>query len=149
MPGRETDPLLSFHFALEFEKKLAGYFSEVSGIGSESEVVEHKVVDPSGHPIVQKIPGRIKWGDIVLKRGITKTMDIWEWRDKVVTGKVSDARLNGSIIMMDQTYSPIARWDFTNGWPSKVNGPTLKSDSNEFGIEEMTIVHEGIVRVKV
>ena len=32
-------------------------------------------------------------------------MDIWEWREKVVKGKVKDARQNGSIIMFDQTLS--------------------------------------------
>jgi hypothetical protein len=29
-----------------------------------------------------------------------------------------------------------------------VTGPDLKADSNAYGVEEITIVHEGIVRVK-
>jgi phage tail-like protein len=41
-----------------------------------------------------------------------------------------------------------ARWDFVNAWPSKVSGPDIKADGNEFGIEEMTIVHEGMRRTK-
>ncbi len=69
--GRTADPLLGFNFALEIEGKLAGYFTEASGIGSEHEIVEHKVVDESGHEMVHKIPGRLKWQDVTLKRGIT------------------------------------------------------------------------------
>jgi phage tail-like protein len=121
-------------------------FTEVSGIGSEHEIVEQKVVDKNGREFVQKVPGRLKWQDVTLKRGITDKMDIWEWRKLVEDGKMKDARTNCSIIMMDRNYEDVARWNFMNAWPSKVSGPSVKSDSNEFGIEEVTIVHEGMVR---
>lgn len=35
---------------------------------------------------------------------------------------------------------PSAQWHFQNAWPSKVSGPQTKSDSNELGINEMTVV---------
>jgi phage tail-like protein len=144
--GRDSDPLIGFNFRLEIEGKLSGFFTECSGIGSENEIVDHKVVDDGGHEIVQKIPGRLKWQDVTLKRGITDAMDIWEWRSLVEQGKMSDARTNCSIIMMDRNYEDVARWDLVNAWPSKVTGPSVKSDSNEFGVEEVTIVHEGMIR---
>ena len=130
------------------EGALAGYFTECSGIGSENEVVAHKVVDKQGHEIVKKIPGRLKWQDISLKRGITSSLEIWEWREQIVQGKVIDARKNITINMLNREYTPVATWHFTNAWPSKVSGPALKSDSNEFGVEELTIVHEGMSRAK-
>jgi len=144
--GRGTDPLLAFTFALEVQGAISGYFSEVSGVSSENEVIEHKVVNSKGQETVQKIPGRLKWTDITMKRGITANMEIWNWRAMVEQGKMGDARKNGSIILYDRDYTEVARWNFTNGWPSKVSGPTFKSDSNEFAVEELTIVHEGIVR---
>ena len=140
------DPLLGFNFGLEFSGAIAGYFTECNGIGSENEVIDHKVVDDSGREITRKIPGRLKWGDVTLKRGITNDMQIWEWRDNVVKGEMDSARKNGSIVMMDRNYDAVARWNFENAWPSKVSGPALKSDSNEFGVEELVIVHEGIYR---
>ncbi len=146
--GRESDPVLSFNFGLEIQGTVTGYFTEVSGVGSEHEVVEHKAVDEKGHEFVQKIPGRLKWGDITLKRGVTDKMDVWDWRRLVEEGKMKDARKNGSIVIFDRNYEELARWNFTNGWPSKVSGPNIKADSNEFAIEEMTIVHEGILREK-
>lgn len=145
--ARESDPLVGFHFALDIAGKVQGYFTEVSGLGSEHEVIDHKIVK-DGKEIVQKLPGRLKWGDITLKRGITAQMDIWSWRKTVEDGKVADARSNGSIIMLNAELSPVAQWDFVNGWPSKVTGPQLQADSNAFGVEEVTIVHEGIKRVK-
>jgi phage tail-like protein len=142
-----ADPLLGFNFQLKIEGKVAGYFTECSGIGSEHDVVEHKVVDDSGHEITRKIPGRLKWGDVTLKRGVTGDLEIWKWRDNVVQGKVTDARAPITITMFSRDYSnPIAIWHFANAWPSKVSGPNLKSDGNEFGVEEVTIVHEGMYR---
>jgi phage tail-like protein len=146
MAIRDTDPLVGFHFQLDIGGKVTGYFTEVGGLGSENEIIEHKVVQ-DGREIVQKIPGRLKWGDITLKRGITSLMDIWDWRKSVEQGDIVGSRMNGSVIMLDQELNPVARWDFVRGWPSKVSGPQLQSDSNAFGVEELTIVHEGIARV--
>lgn len=148
MALQRKDPLVSFQYAVEVQGKVTGYFTECSGLGSENEVIEHKVVDSKGKEIMQKIPGRLKWENIVLKRGITDNMDIWDWRKKVEDGKVDEARANGSIVMMDQHLNPVARWNFENAWPVKVSGPSMKSDSNEIGIEELTIAHEGLWRVR-
>jgi phage tail-like protein len=142
----QEDPLLGLNFFLELEGKLTGYFMEANGIGSEHEVVEHKVVDKQGHEIVRKIPGRLKWTDVTLKRGITSDLDIWKWRDEVLKGDMKTARMNCSITMMDRNYSPVATWHLTNAWPSKVTGPAMKSDGNDIGVEELVLVHEGMYR---
>lgn len=141
------DPLISSNFGIELAGAIAGYFTEVSGLGSETETSEHKVVGPNGQQIVRKIPGLLKWGDITLKRGISSSMDLWDWRKKVEEGNVTAARTNGSIIMYDQEGSEVARWNFENAWPSKISGPSVKSDSSEIVLEELTIVHEYIERV--
>lgn len=142
------DPLVGFHFSLDFGGVISGYFTECSGIGSEHEVIDHKVVTPEGQQVIKKIPGRLKWENIALKRGITNSMDVWNWRKQVEDGQVEQARRNGSIIMYDQMLTPVAQWDFQRAWPVKVSGPQPKSDSNEIGLEELTIAHEYIKRVK-
>ena len=104
------DPLVSFNFSLELDSVDAtSYFTEISGMGSENEVAEQKVVK-DGKEIVLKIPGRLKWGDITLKRGITSNMDLWSWRKMIEDGDVKGARTNGSVIMFDQVGSEVARW---------------------------------------
>jgi phage tail-like protein len=148
MPTRDTDPLLGFNFALEVQGTITGYFTECSGLGSENEIVDHKVVTDQGKEVIQKIPGRLKYNDITLKRGITAEMDIWKWRAMVEKGDMQEARKNGSVVMMDREGTPVARWDFKRAWPSKVTGPTVKSDSNEFGVEEAVIVFEEYERVQ-
>lgn len=146
--SRDTDPLVGFHFKIDVGDTISGFFTEVSGLGSETDVVDHKVMTQTGQEIVQKIPGRLKWGDVTLKRGITANLDFWNWRKLVEDGDIKNARKNGSIYMMDQSLKIVAQWDFTNAWPSKVTGPSLQADTNSFGVEEITLVHEGIVRKK-
>ena len=146
MPARSTDPLVGFSFSLDISGAVAGFFPEVSGLSSETEVVEHKITDPSGRDIIQKIPGRTKYGDITLKRGITATMDMWTWRKQVEDGNVGGARKNATITMYDQSLTPIAKWNLTNGWPTKISGPSIQSDAKKFGWEEHTNTHEMMVR---
>ena len=147
MADRE-DPLVAFKFGLEIEGKLTGFFTTVSGIGSESEVVEHKVTNPdTGETIIQKIPGRLSWTDVTLKRGVTSSVDVWEWRQQIVDGMVDDARTNCSIVAYNQGNEEIARWNLASAWPSKVTGPEMDAGSQDYMVEEITIVHEGLERV--
>jgi len=147
MTQRE-DPLVGFHFSVDIQGVVKGYFTEITGLGSEHEVIEHKVVNESGHEIVMKIPGRLKWENIVLKRGITSSLDVWDWRKKIEDGQIDGNRHDGSIIMFDSKLNPVARWEFKQAWPVKVTGPQPKADSNEIGIEELTLAHEYIVRIQ-
>jgi phage tail-like protein len=120
-------------------------------LGAETDVVEHKTLaktDGGVESIIEMIPGRTKWDRLKLKRGITDNRDFWEWMEYVKSGKVREARRNGTVYMLDQEGNEVASWKFSNGWPAKVSGPELKADSNTYGVEELTIVHEGIWREK-
>jgi phage tail-like protein len=143
----ERDPLVGFQYRIDVSGTITGYFTECSGLGSEHELIEHKIINEQGNVEIRMLPGRLKWDQIKLKRGITDNMDIWDWRKLVEEGKMSEARMNGSITMLNQELNPVAQWDFENGWPMKVTGPELKADSNAYGVEELTVVHEGIRRV--
>jgi phage tail-like protein len=143
--GRE-DPLVGFHYALEADG-LTAYFTSVSGIGSENEITEQKVVSSKGVQTVQKIPGRLKWLDVTLSRGITNDLQMWEWRNMVETGNIKNARKNVSIIMYNQQLEPVAQWDFTNAWPSKIE-MSSPAGTNETAVEELVLVNEGCKRVK-
>ena len=147
MPDRE-DPLIAFHFGLDLAGTIVGMFTHVGGLGSETEVVEHKVVSDGKKEGVMMMPGRLKWTPITLKRGVTSSLDIWDWRQKVVEGKMKDARKAASIIAYGEDGTAVARWNLTDAWPSKVTGPEFDSTTGNVMFEEVTIVFEGVVRVK-
>ena len=146
--GNRVDPLTSYHFFLEIDGITQAQFRECSGLSTESQVIEYKEANKDGVTVIKKVPGVLKWDNITLKRGITDITELWEWRKKVEEGKVDDARKNGSIVLYNQANTEVARWNFENGWPTKVSGPTLNAGSDEIAVEEVTIAHEGLVRVK-
>jgi len=146
-PGGRVDPLVSVSFYVDVQGVFTGTFRSCTGLGSQSEIVEHLAAGKGGTTHIYKIPGVCKWTNICLKRGVTDSMDVWTWRKQVEEGNVNEARKNGSIIMYDQAgTTEIARWNFVSGWPRKVSGPTFNAQNNEIGIEELEIVHEGVVR---
>jgi phage tail-like protein len=143
----DQDPLVSSWFGVEFQGQVVGAFRECTGLGSENEVVEYKASGPKGEYVIKKVPGRLKWNNVTLKRGITDSMDMWQWRKLVEQGKIADARKNGTITMYNQQGDAVARWNFTNAWPSKLSGPSANASNNEVAIEELEITHEGYERV--
>jgi phage tail-like protein len=146
MPARATDPLIGYSFSLDVQGTLTGFFTEVSGLGSETEIVEHKITDPSGRDLVQKIPGRTKYTDITLKRGVTAMMDIWKWRKMVESGDIVGARKNATITMFDQSLNAVAKWNLENAWPTKVSGPSISAEGSTVTIEEVSITFEMMER---
>ena len=146
--GSRTDPLTGYHFYLELDGITEAQFRECSGLDSESNIIEFKEAGKGGVTVIKKVPGELKWSNIVLKRGVTGDMKLWEWRKQVEDGDVDKARKNGSIVLYDQRNSEIARYNFEAGWPSKITGPQLNANNNDIAIEEVTIAHEGLKRVK-
>lgn len=144
----EKDPLVSAWFGVEFQGQIKGAFKECTGLGSENAVVEYKASGAKGEYVMLHVPGRMKWNDVTLKRGITDEMDMWKWRKLVEQGKVAEARKNGSVVMFSTEGKEMARWNLVNAWPSKLSGPTANAGANEVGIEELVITHEGYERIK-
>ncbi len=143
------DPLTASYFAIEFQGKVdVAYFREVSGLGSENEVITTKEVGPNGKVVQRQIPGNLKLVPVTLKKGLTSSMDLWKWRKEIEEGKIDSSRANGSLIMYDQENKEVARWDFERCWPSKLSGPTPDAKSNDIGVEELTLVYEAYRRIK-
>jgi phage tail-like protein len=143
-----NDALAARHFAVEIDGTQIAQFTELSGITSEMDVVELKENSKEGKPIIKKLPGSRKAPTITLKRAKNVSMDLYNWHKDMLDGKVTKARKNGSIIFYDYEFGEVARWNFENGWVSKLTTSTLKAGSNEVITEEATIVAENLERVK-
>jgi phage tail-like protein len=145
MPGRR-DPAISARFMVKFGSKLQGAFRECTVVTAEHEPAEYKFADEKGNPGYYAVPGRMKFGRITLKRGLTDDMAAWTWRKEVEDGNVTSARTNGTITMLDQNGSQMAVFDFENVWPLKVSGPAPNANSSDLAIEEVELICEKITR---
>ncbi len=99
MPApQRDDPFKGFNFLVEVDGVARAAFSEVSGLESETAVIEYRAGSEKVNT-VRKLPGLTKYGNIVLRRGVTQDADLWNWRKSIVDGEID--RRNGSIILLD------------------------------------------------
>jgi phage tail-like protein len=143
LPSPE-DALAGYSFSVEIDGVTIAQFKEVSGINAEIQTIEHRENKVGGLPVMKKLPGARKWGDLTLKRGRTDNKALWDWIKSVQDGNMAAARKNGSIVLMDYQHGETSRFSFVNGWPSKVSIGSLNAGGNDILLEEVTIVHEGL-----
>ncbi len=136
-----VDPYKNFHFRVEIGGIQQAGFSECSGLASEIAVIEYREGGEIGS---RKLPGRISYHDITLKRGVTNSRELYDWHRAALQGQVD--RRNGSILLLDESGNEVVRWNFVNAWPRKWEGPELKAKGNDVALESLTLTCEGIER---
>jgi phage tail-like protein len=138
------DALAGYSFQFEVDGISLAQFKEVSGLSVEITVIEQKENKTGGIPVLKKLPGERKYGDVTLKRGKTDDKSLIDWFKKVQDGDVDGARKNASLVLYDYTRGEVARYNFQNCWPSKWTLGSVQAAGNEVLLEEVTIVSEGI-----
>jgi phage tail-like protein len=140
--GTRVDPYRGYNFLVEIDGITQAGFQEVGGLDATTGSVDYREgADP---PHNRKIPAMNTFSAITLKRGITDSDELWQWRKTVIDGKAQ--RKNGSIVLRDETGTEKIRWNFSGGWPSKWTGPALNATSNAVAIEALEITQEELTR---
>jgi phage tail-like protein len=139
MAGR-VDPYKSHLFLVEIDGITQASFSECSGFASHVEVIEYREGgDPNS---VRKLPGKVSYQDITLKRGLTSSSELYDWHASALNPPIQ--RKNGSVVVLDDTLAEQVRWNFTGAWISKWDGPALSGKGNDVAIETLTISCESL-----
>jgi phage tail-like protein len=137
---RPLPPYLTFNFAVEIEGLLVGGFTEVSGLESTIEVEEYREGGVNG--FVHKLPGKTSYSNLVLRHGLTGVGSLWDWYHHTTEGAIY--RRNGTIMLLSARQIPVMWWNFRNALPVRWTGPTFNAASDEVGVEELELVHEGL-----
>lgn len=145
---RTADPPFAGQFIVHIDGLEIGAFTEVSGLSVEVEVEE---LSEGGHnQFVHKLPGRMKWPNIVLKRGVTESDSLFEWLNRSSGDGFAGAgnkleRCEGEIVLVDAARKPVRRWQFAGAYAVRWNGPTLAASSTDLATEELEIAHDGFI----
>src|SRR5262245_16828142 len=112
--GLQPDPYRNFNFRVEIDGITQAGFSECTGFEMSTDPIEYR--EGGDNTTVRKLPGATKYGNIVLKWGLTDSKELYNWYRDVVNGKIQ--RRTGSIIIYDiDKTTEKARWNFIKGWP--------------------------------
>ena len=140
-PAGRRDPFKSYSFLVEIDGIASAAFQSVSGLSAEVEVIEYREgADPLSSS--RKLPGRVKYPNVTLKRGVTTSLDLWSWWQTVADGAVE--RRNVAIVLLDDAHAPVLRWLLRNAWIARIEASELDAGKNEVAIESIELAHEGL-----
>lgn len=142
MPRRDTDPYGAYHFLIEIDGVETAAFSDVSGLGAEIDVVEYREGSDKGG--IRKLPGLTRYTNVSLKRGVTRSQELWDWFNETSQG--NGDRRSVAIILLDESRQPALRWELTNAWPCQFKVGALDASSSDIAIETLELAYEGLDR---
>ncbi len=146
MATQRANPYSNFNFIVEADGVgEIGAFSEVSGLDSENTPIEYREgMDPVNAP--RKLPGIEKYSNVSLKRGITGSLAMWQWRQQVrdasATAPPSKTVRVKLLNENHDTGSPAMTWVLHGAWPTKITGPSLNAKGNDIAIEQIDLAVE-------
>ncbi len=144
--GSRDDPYRNFRFRIEIDGINVASFADATIPDTSTEAVPYREGTDPAHE--RKLSGLNKFGNITLKKGLTDSMDLYNWRKSVEDTGAIKARKSISIVLIDEEGNDKSRWDVVQAWPTKYSPSGLSAKANEVLIESLDIVHEGIKRTK-
>jgi phage tail-like protein len=138
-------------FLVEVDGQIIGQFIEAEGLSIEVEV--ESVEEGGQNGFVHKLPGRMSWPNLVLKRGLTQSDNLFAWVQKssgegfsAASNKL--ARSTAAITLLSRSGQRLRAWEIEGAFPVKWTGPTFAADSDESVVEELEIAHHGFTSKK-
>ncbi|USX17926.1 phage tail protein [Oxalobacteraceae bacterium OTU3REALA1] len=132
-------PPWSFYYRVEFgasKSKNDVRFQTVSGLTVEYDMEEYK--EGGENRFSHKLPGRTKYADLVLKRGMLTDSALIAWfmdafRDRVF--QPTDV----NVILMNEAGDPLRTWKIVQAIPKKWSVSDFNSGENTVVIETMEL----------
>lgn len=120
-----------------------GEFRECTGLSVEREILEYS--EGGNNDFVYKLPGRLKFPNLVLKRGTTAQKDLLTWFMEV---RAPSPKLRSvTVTLVTPTGEDAQVWAFENAYPVKWAGPNLNAGSDTAATETLEIAHGGMGKV--
>jgi len=157
------EPAGAYVFSLEIDGVELAHFQDCSGIKSNTEVFEIK--EGGVNHATHKLPGQSTWDNLVLSYGVTSDSSMLSLREAVLNDDFSSGahgtfpslgssggsqpkRFNGSIVIRNNSFREVLRYNFMNAWVVSWEGPKLESNNSALAISKVEIAHHGIEVVR-
>jgi phage tail-like protein len=139
------NPYSNFNFIVEIDGTEVAAFAEVSGLDSENTPIEYREgADATNAP--RKLPGIEKYSNVTLKRGLTGSLALWNWRKEVRDGGSTFPPARTVVIkLLDEKHNrdrPAMTFTLRSAWPTKLTGPSLNAKGNDYAVEQLDLAHE-------
>jgi phage tail-like protein len=136
------DPAAAYHYFVEVENELAGSFVSCSGIAARREVLEIREGGVNTH--THKLPGRVTYGTLTLKKGVMFSSDMWTWFD---TGSINYKvkRTSMTIVHYSNYIFLPARWyNVSDVYPVSWNVTDFDASSSSYSVDTLEVAFSTI-----
>lgn len=91
---------------------------------------------------VTKIPGRAHYGNVIFKRGVIGSLDLYQWWNDVRNGNVKSARTVTVHLQNEDHTDVVLTWKFIRAWPVRYEFSALEAKGKETLIESLELAFE-------
>ncbi len=134
-----TNPYLNNHFRIEIDGIALTGFTEVVLPETRADVVAYRDGNDTG---TRKLAGAVHVGNLVLRRGVTKSRELFDWWKETADGTAH--RRNIVVILQDAAAQDVKRWAILRAWPMRYTvGPLVGLDDDVTLIETLECATEG------
>ncbi len=146
-PADERTPFTGFNFAVEISvpgvsnKICNAAFSDCDGLEMTMDV---KTIREGGNNARQiRLSGPMNFGTLTLKRGMTRTFDLWDWITRLQTepGLRADAEV---VLLAADGSTERARFLLSRCVPAKLKAPPMNAREGGVAIEELQLAYESL-----
>jgi phage tail-like protein len=146
VPGNEELYYFNGHFQLKVDGIDIGSWKECTGLSVQIDVEELR--EGGQNQFVHKLPGRMRWPNLVFKKGVTNSDALFAWfkstsGDGFAGNGDKVARRNGSVTLYSADGKAVRTWSFIGAFPVRWAGPTLAASARDVAGEELEIAHNG------
>ena len=136
------NPYSAFNFTVEINGAQIAAFQEVSGLDSENAPIEYRE-GADRMNTTRKLPGLERYKNCTLRRGLTGSLELWNWRKEVRDGAGAfPPTRDVTIQLQNERHEPVYKRKLTNAWCTKLTGPSLNASGNELAIETMELAYD-------
>ncbi|MEX0769186.1 MAG: phage tail protein [Balneolaceae bacterium] len=146
----EYYPPAGFHFrvnveGLDSDSKDIG-FQEVSGI--DATVGETTYEEGGENRFVHRLPERVTYEKLVLKRGVLQGSELIGWFKKAVESFQFEPK-GVLVTLLNEEHEPLESWSFINAYPVKWSVDSFNSTKNEVAVETIELAFQYFRRMEV
>ena len=134
------DAVAELRFLVSIGSITIGRFRECTGIAVEIETKDY--MEGGLNDYVHKLPTRVKYPNVVLKRGVTHESALLDWFQRAHANYPGEWQ-QLTISLLGPGAVPVRSWQFMDAYPVKWTGPNLNAGSSQIATETLELVHKG------
>ena len=90
----------------------------------------------------RKLPGRARYDNAILRRGIIGSLNLYEWINQVRNGDANAARNVTIALLSEDLTAVVFTWRLLRAWPVKYTFGDLNAKGTDVAIEELVLAYE-------